>query len=32
MSINMNIFLTPEFWLIIGWGAFLIWLTWLGRD
>ena len=27
----MEIIFTTEFWLIIGWGAFLIWLTWLGN-
>ena len=27
----MDIIFTPEFWLVLGWGAFLAWLTWLGR-
>ena len=27
----MNILLTPEFWVFIGWAIFLIWLTWLGN-
>jgi hypothetical protein len=26
----MDIVFTTEFWLIIGWAIFLIWLTWLG--
>ena len=28
----MDIFLTQEFWLVVGWAIFLIWLTWLGRN
>jgi len=27
----MDIIFTTEFWLIIGWASFLIWLTWLGN-
>ena len=26
----MDIVFTTEFWLVVGWGAFLLWLTWLG--
>ena len=29
-TIVMDIIFTTEFWLIIGWASFLIWLTWLG--
>jgi len=28
----MEIIFTTEFWLVLGWGSFLAWLTWLGRD
>jgi len=28
----MGIVFTPEFWLVIGWASFLVWLTWLGRN